>query len=73
MELKNNEKFCKKVYEFLDIPAEFPEMGTLENGKKNVRGFTLLKQINIFYTVRKDKIILPDFFDNRQDPDKKMF
>jgi len=71
--VKIAKNFVKKVFDFLDILAEFPELGTLENENKNIRGFTLIKQINLFYTIREGKIILLDFFDNRQDPDKKMF
>lgn len=71
--VKISKNFVKKVFDFLDILTEFPELGTLENEKKNIRGFTLIKQINVFYTVREDKIILLDFFDNRQNPDKKRF
>lgn len=41
--------------------------------KKGIRGFTLTKQIKIFYTVEKDQIILLDFFDNRSDPMNKEY
>jgi len=65
------EAFVKRVYDFLDILVEFPEIGTLENRKKEIRGFTIVKQINVFYMIRGNKIILLDFFDNRQRPYKK--
>lgn len=63
--------FVKKVYEFLDILAEFPEIGNLENKEKGIRGFTIVEQINIFYKIDDSKIILLNFFDNRQNPKKK--
>ncbi len=65
--------FVKKVYDFLDILVEFPQIGSLEHIEKEIRGFTIVKQINIFYKVRGNKIILLDFFDNRQSPAKKRF
>ncbi len=65
--------FVKKVYSFLDVLSEFPEIGTIENQEKGIRGFTIAKQINVFYLVRDGKIILLDFFDNRQNPQKKKF
>ena len=34
--------FVKKVYNFLDILVEFPEIGTLEHKVKGIRGFTLI-------------------------------
>lgn len=65
--------FVGEVYDFLDILSEFPEIGTIENKEKGIRGFTIVKQVNIFYKISGDKIILLDFFDNRQDPGKKRF
>ena len=65
--------FTKKVYEFLDILSEFPEIGTIENKEKGIRGFTIIKQVNLFYRISGDKIILLNFFDNRQHPKKRNF
>ena len=65
--------FVKKVYEFLDVLVEYPEIGTLEHKQKGVRGFTIVKQVSIFYKVRENKIILLDFFDTRQNPKRKRF
>ena len=65
--------FVKKTYDFLDVLSEFPEIGTVENVEKGIRGFTLLKQINIFYRIKGDTVILLDFFDNRKSPSKKRF
>ena len=70
---KVTRSFVKKVYDFLDILSEFPEIGTIENKEKGIRGFTIVKQVNIFYKINGDKIILLDFFDNRQDPGKRRF
>lgn len=33
--------FFKKVYGFLDILSEYPEIGTVENKEKGIRGFTI--------------------------------
>ena len=65
--------FVIKVYDFLVILAEFPEIGTLENKEKEIRGFTIIEQINIFYKIDGGKIILLNFFDNRQNPKKRRF
>ncbi len=65
--------FTIKVYEFLDILSEFPEIGTIENKEKGIRGFTIIKQVNLFYRISGDKVILLNFFDNRQHPKKKRF
>ena len=63
--------FVGKVYDFLDILSEFPELGSIENREKRIRGFTIVKNINIFYRIEGKTIYLLDFFDNRQNPKKK--
>lgn len=63
--------FVKKVYDFLDVLVEFPEIGTLENVEQNIRGFIIVRQITKFYKVSGASIILLNFFDNRQSPRKK--
>ena len=65
------EAFMKKLYNFLEILSEFPEIGTIQYPEKNIRGFTLTKQINVFYKIESDYIVLLDLFDNRSDPIKK--
>ncbi len=65
--------FVKKVYDFLEILAGFPEIGTIENKEKGIRGFTIVKQIHLFYRIKGDNIILLSFFDSRRHPEKKRF
>ena len=65
--------FVKKVYDFLDILIEFPGIGTLEHKEKNIRGFTVTKQINIYYKIKGDNIIILNFYDNRRNPKRKRF
>ncbi len=65
--------FVKKVYDFLDILGELPEIGSLEHKSKNIRGFVLVKQITVFYKVKGNQIIILNFFDNRQGPKRKKF
>ena len=65
--------FVKKTYEVLDTLAEFPEIGPLELKRKEIRGFTIVKQVNIFYKVKGNTLIILNFFDNRQSPAKKKY
>ena len=60
--------FVRRTYEFLDLLAEFPEIGSLENPEKQIRGFVLIKQVTVFYIRKADSIILLNFYDNRQKP-----
>ena len=68
---KSAKQFISKVFDFLEILSEFPEIGSVENKEKNIRGFTIVKQVNLYYRIKNDKIILIIFFDNRQNPKKK--
>ena len=68
---KSAKQFIAKVFDFLEILSEFPEIGSVENKEKYIRGFTIVKQVNLYYRIKSDKIILIIFFDNRQNPKKK--
>jgi len=65
--------FVKKVYDFLDILIEFPEIGSVEHAERNIRGFVIVKQLTLFYKIKEDKIILLNFFDNRRNPKRKKY
>lgn len=64
-------KFIKTIDDFLDILVEFPEIGSLENSQKNIRGFVIVKQLTLFYRIKNNKIIILNLFDNRQSPKKR--
>ena len=65
--------FVRKVYNFLDLLSVYPNLGTVENEDKQIRGFPIVKQVNLFYKIDCDRIILLSFFDNRQNPQKRKF
>lgn len=55
----------------MELLAEFPEIRSIENKEKNIRGFTLIEQVNIFYRINNDRVIILGLCDNRQNPIKK--
>ncbi len=61
--------FIKKTFKFLRFVADFPEIGAIQNKGKGIRSFTLIKQINIFYQTNSKRVLMLDFFDNRQKPE----
>ena len=63
--------FMRKLYDFLEILSEFPEIGSMQYPEKQIRGFALTKQVSIFYRIDDTQIVLLDIFDNRSDPAKK--
>lgn len=63
----------RDVYDFLDLAVEHPEIGSCQDKEKGIRAFVIIKQVTLFYRVHKSKIVLLNFFDNRQNPSKKRF
>ena len=63
--------FMRKLYDFLEILSEFPEIGSMQYPEKRIMGFALTKQVTIFYKIDDNQIVLLDIFDNRSDPKKK--
>jgi plasmid stabilization system protein ParE len=68
---KPTQVFIAKVFDFIDILSEFPEIGSIENKEKNIRGFLIVKQVTVFYQIENKRILLLMFFDNRQNPIQK--
>jgi plasmid stabilization system protein ParE len=66
-------KFVRKIFNFLEILSEFPEIGTIENIELNIRGFVIVKQLTLFYQIREEQIIILNFYDNRQKPKTKKY
>jgi plasmid stabilization system protein ParE len=70
---QRTEQFVKRVFDFMEILSEYPKIGSIENESKGIRGFTLEKQVNVFYRISEKGIIILNFFDNRQSEVKKKF
>jgi len=70
LELEFGEKvantIAQEVYHTLEILTIFPDIGTIENNDFNIRGLIISKQITLFYQIRTGRIILLNFYDNRQ-------
>ncbi len=65
--------FVVRTYQIIDLLSENPEMGLIENAEKQIRGFVITKHNTLFYRVEEGKLILLNFFDNRQSPSRKSF
>lgn len=71
--VRKTEEFTNRVFNFLDLLAIYPDLGTVENKDKNIRGFIIHKNTTIFYKAVEEKVFLLSIFDNRQSPKKKNF
>lgn len=61
---------AQNIHHTLDILSIFPELGSIENIEFNIRGLVISKQITLFYQIRTDRIVLLNFYDNRQQPER---
>ncbi len=68
---KVTRNFVIRTYEIIELLAVNPEMGPVEHFEKQIRGFVITKHNTLFYRIEGDKLILLNFFDNRQHPNKK--
>ena len=65
--------FVRKTYDIIELICDQPELGTLENSDKMIRGFLLTKHNRLFYRVTEREIILLNFFDTRSGQKRKRF
>ena len=42
------ESFVKRAFDIIELISDQPELGTLENYEKNIRGFLLTKHTRLF-------------------------
>jgi len=67
------QNFVKKVYGIIDLISDQPDLGTVENHEKKIRGFSLTKHNRLFYRVTDKEIILLNFFDTRSGHKRRRF
>lgn len=65
--------FVKRTFEFLDLLVDFPEIGSIENADRQIRGFVLIKQLTVFYKIKGNIIVILNFYDNRQRPKRRRY
>jgi plasmid stabilization system protein ParE len=63
--------FINKTLRVLESLRSYPEMGQMENYKKQIRIFVITKQNTLYYRIDNNRIYLLNFFDNRQNPIKR--
>jgi plasmid stabilization system protein ParE len=57
--------FVQKTFDILELISDQPELGTLEDREKQIRGFLLTKQNRLFYRVTENEIVVLNLFDTR--------
>lgn len=67
------ENFLVECYSKIDLIAHFPYIGVQSEKINSVRRILVTKHNALFYKVERKNIILLDFFDTRQQPDKSYY
>jgi len=70
---KVTREFVIQTFAIVEIISDQPEIGTLENKEKNIRGFLLSKHNRLFYRITPDELIILNIFDTRSGPGRKKF
>jgi len=65
--------FVKRVYAFINVLVEFPEIGKVEHEERDIRAFVVEKRLIIFYRATPDRIIILNLFDTRQSARKRKY
>ena len=67
-----NIKFTWKVFRLIELIRRYPEVGSVELRERNIRGYTVTRQVRMLYQIGSKKIYILALFDNRQNPSKKL-
>lgn len=63
-------EFVQRTYRVIDLIRDYPEMGTMENKSRHIRGFLVTKHNRLFYRGTETQVILLNFFDTRSGKEK---
>jgi plasmid stabilization system protein ParE len=66
-------KFVRRAQMLLNQIIEFPFMFEASTSNVNVRRAFVAKQCSLFYEVHEDTVVLLYFWDNRMDPEKRIY
>lgn len=69
--IKSASDFEQKNLRFLELISNFPEIGIMEVGEKQIRSFLITRQTRVYYRIKENKIVLLTFFDTRKNPKKR--
>lgn len=64
--------FVIRTYQLLEVLVKNPEIGTVENEERGIRGFVLTKHNILFYRFDQKLLVLLQIFDTRQHSSKKI-
>lgn len=67
------EEFIVELYLKLELIRKYPNTGKASQNIQSIRRILITKHNALYYMVNETELILLDFFDTRQNPEKNLF
>jgi plasmid stabilization system protein ParE len=71
--LQSAQNFAVSVYEKIDYIIKYPFVGRKVRGTKSLKMLNIGKHHHIYFRVHGNTLFISDFFDTRQNPDKRPY
>ncbi len=65
--------FVQNTYSHIERLAKYPNMGSIEETSKHIRGFVISKHNTVFYRITEKEIIILNIFSNQTNPQLKKY
>ena len=65
--------FISRTDEMLLLLSEYPQVGEIQDKKREIRGILLTRHNKLFYRIDNKRLIVLKIFDTRQNPKKLKF
>lgn len=59
-------EFIQKTFYIIELLSNYPQIGSIENSEKNIRGILLTKHNRLFYRFDNERIMLLGIIDTRK-------
>jgi hypothetical protein len=71
--LQSAQNFAATVYKKIDYIVKYPFVGRKVKGTKSLKMLNIGKHHHIYFRVHGNTLYISDFFDSRQNPDKRPY
>jgi plasmid stabilization system protein ParE len=71
--LQSAQNFALSAYEKIDYITKYPFVGRKVQGTKSLKMLNFGKHYHIYFRVQGSTLFISDFFDSRQDPNKRPY
>ena len=58
-------EFVVKTFDLVNLLKQFPEIGSIQNKDRNIRGLLITKHVRLFYRIKGAHIVLLNSYENK--------